>query len=92
MSTVTYKQRQHNNETSKTTIINSVKFNTNIEINNKQNNSTDNFSIKGIDKEKSNKRTHISKYLAGNVRTNRSTTENKKINYNLTRPDERKNV
>ena len=59
-------------------------MNTKIEINDKQNNSTDNISVKGIDKEKSNKRKHISKFLEGNVRKNRSTTENKKISYNVT--------
>ena len=59
MSIVTYKEQQYDNETSKTTTINSVKFNTNIKINKKQNNSTDNISVKRFDTEKINKRKHL---------------------------------
>ena len=61
MSIVTYKEQQHDNETSKTTTINSVKFNTNIKINKKQNNSTDNISVKRFDTEKKLIRENICK-------------------------------
>ena len=47
-----YKQQQHDNETSKTTTKNSVNFNINIGINNKQNKSTDNIPVQRLDIEK----------------------------------------